>query len=223
MTSGQYNDNFLHVFEAAPKTVTAMRPVAYINGNIVKGAEITMGDTAWVSVFATTDSILPGTVTYTFSVKGRHMDLITDLQRKMQYRATVVSGGQKVLDGIIADASANGTLLLSYNSVDSGMVTLVPTGVQPSTGFTIQKYNAPSLLIKPEGISVVLCIDKKQQVSVQLFDLTGKTVDCLKNNELSEGIHTINLDAPQHHGKGTYIARISIGSKTYTYTCPMYR
>lgn len=223
ITSGQLSDNFLHVFEAAPKTVTAMRPVAYINGNVVEGAELTMGDTVWVSVFAKTDSIVPGTVTYTSSVKGKHKDLITDLQRNMQYRATVLSGGQKVLDGIIAGASANGTLLLSYNSVDSGMVTLAPTGVLPAAGFTIQKYKTPAFLIRPEGISVVFSIDKKQPVSVQLFDLTGRTVDCLRENLLSEGIHTINLNVPQHHGKGTYVARITIGSWTYNHTCPLYR
>lgn len=81
------------------------------------------------------------------------------------------------------------------------------------------KMNDASVGVYPnpfsEKTSVALSLNKEQKVSVNVYDINGRSVAELVNKNLSEGNHTITWNAAGN-ASGIYVARIVIGNYVLT-------
>jgi hypothetical protein len=129
MATGRHPESFLHVFEAGPKTQTAMRPTSLVMGDVVEGAEVVVGPTTWVTMFARTNLVLNGSVSYAFSTRGPHQHLVADVPKNRPYKVTVTAGGEEILKGLEISSTANGLLGFSFNAREAGRVVVTPADV----------------------------------------------------------------------------------------------
>jgi len=121
--TGLLEDNFFYAFEATDKTQASMNTVSYTDGGSFESASTTIADTSWTAVFPKQVTIAAGTkMNYSFTTTGNHHDLITDVAPNTDFRVTVVSGTQNVLDAVIK-SSGEGVLSFTYTaSANSGTV-----------------------------------------------------------------------------------------------------
>jgi hypothetical protein len=114
--SGSLQDNFFYAFEATDKSQAAMTNVVYADGGNFESAGVTIADTAWTAVFPKQITIAAGTkMNYSFTTSGNHHDLITDVAPNADFKVTVYSGTQAVMDSVIK-SSGEGVLSFIYSS-----------------------------------------------------------------------------------------------------------
>ncbi len=120
--TGSLQDNFFYVFEATDKTQASMSNVTYADGGSFESATTTIADTSWTAVFPKQVTIAAGTkMNYSFAISGSHHDLITDVAPNTDFKVTVTSNTETVLDSTIR-SSSEGVLSFVYTSASPGTV-----------------------------------------------------------------------------------------------------
>jgi hypothetical protein len=112
--SGNINDIFLHVFQAAEGSTAAMtvgQPMTSADGK-VRGVEVAAGGKTWAVLFADHDRVFAGSIQYTLPSAGAHSHLIHDLLPLHAYVVTIASArtihATTDLRGVLAFDTANG-------------------------------------------------------------------------------------------------------------------
>jgi hypothetical protein len=132
--TGSLQDNFFYAFEATDKAQAAMSNVIYADGGSFEWATITVADTNWTAIFPKQVTITAGTkMNYPFTVTGNQHDLITDAAPNTDFRITVISGTQTVLDSVVK-SSSEGVVSYTYTSANPGTVFInnAPVGSRAS-------------------------------------------------------------------------------------------
>ncbi|MDO8368340.1 MAG: T9SS type A sorting domain-containing protein, partial [Saprospiraceae bacterium] len=151
--------------------------------------------------------LLPGGVRdSTFGVNGVYKHLNKDFRaRTMTLTANMltVSGREE------SNSSYNKILLLRF-LLDLSVGTFNPENAAD-----------PTLWIYPNPISEQFTLEfgltQQAQVSVQLFDLQGKLVQSLvQNQSFEQGEHALGLHCPGHLPAGNYILTLEVASKKMT-------
>jgi type IX secretion system substrate protein len=124
----------------------------------------------------------------------------------------------------------------AYNSCGSAVSSVIHTIVYPCTNTqasnnqtSASKENTTlakdfSLKIFPNPFSqsttILFSLSQSEQVSIKIFDLSGRLVKTLANNELQQGTHQIIWDAKNTIGNvvssGIYLVRLSAGNYSIT-------
>ena len=220
MVTGQANSSFLHVFEATASTQAAMQPVSLVSATGAEGAEITLGSKAWIALFAATDSVLPGSVTYAYTVKLPHQDIVADVQRNIIYKVSVTSGGQRVYTDSLVNSSLNGTLSIDYPGSDTGHVTFVSTGAPAveraalpilSDLVAVQAYSA--------NVLVRVRLAHAQPLTIKLYDIAGKITADRSFTRMAAGDHSVRLSPGAPLASGIYVVRAQFDGKAQSRTC----
>jgi hypothetical protein len=208
MVTGQQNSAFLHVFEATANTQSAMLSATLVNTTNAEGAEISKSDTAWIALFAKTDSVLPDPLSYAYTAKGAHHDLITDLRKNIVYKVSVTSGTQKIMTDALLPASQNGVLSVVYQGTDTGTVTLTSTGMNIVVQTPLPALPADRMVVQTFSgtVSVRVTLGHAQNLSIKIFDVAGKIVADRRFSNMSAGEHSIRLN-PNPLSSGIYVIR----------------
>jgi hypothetical protein len=211
---GQANNDFLHVFEAAAFTQASMTPCSYVDAGLCEGAEMKLADSAWVVVFAKTDSLVTGQISYSFHNAGPQRHLVSDLTPYAGFNVKVTSKGQIVLADSQHMASANGVATFAFTSTDSGTVTLVPGQVPVLQGIgpAAIRIGEPVIRISGKVLTITVGLSVATNVTVSLYDCAGRKVIALVNTNLDAGTHTMRRDLSRVLCAGSYVVRLRAGN-----------
>ena len=223
--TGQQNSAFLRVFEATANTQTAMRPSTLVNATNAEGAEVSLVDTAWIALFAKTDSVLPDPVSYAHTVKGPHHDLIADLRKNMIYKVSVTSGTQKIVTDALLPASPSGLLSVIYQGSDTGTVTLASTGVNIAAEAPLIALPANRIAVQTFSgiVSVTVTLARAQNVSLKMIDVAGRMIAKRGFSNMSAGEHSIRLNSKASLPSGVYVIRAQFDGAVQTKSCLVVR
>lgn len=223
--SGALADNFFYTFQAVDKTQTAMNTATYFDKGTFEYTSVQLPDTTWVGLFAKQGDLGQTTVSYDVAV-AKHHDIIADLSKNSDYKVTVVSGSQKILDGVTRSTTAQGILSLRYSLPAAGTVTLEYVGAATNPPVTDPGGNPPVTEVAKEvtgnsyyiwestnrSINVSLKLDQDQHVNAILYDINGRVV-VDQTNALFSGENSIELSGTESLKPGLYIFRM-LGEKS---------
>jgi hypothetical protein len=214
MLAGQTNNDFFHIFEAGASTQTTMAPSAYIEAGLCEGVEVKLADSAWVGLFAKTDSVITSQISYSFHFTGPQRHVISDLTPYAGYNVKVLSKGQTVLSDSTHVASANGIATFAFSAADSGIVTLVPGKVPVLPNRNDPKAGIEQTIVRVAGKNVVISINlcKDADVTVALFNCAGRRVMSLLDTHLGAGSHSIIRNSLQAIPAGSYLVVVKAGT-----------
>lgn len=215
LLTGQVNNDFLHVFEAAASTQVAMTPCSYIDAGLCEGVEIKLTDSAWTTLFAKTDSVVTGQISYWYHFTGPQRHLVSDMVPYAGYSVKVTCNGQSVLVDSSHTASANGVASFAFSSADSGVVTLVPGKVPVLRRIVsaVAKDGEPVVRMQGRVLWVSVGLAMESNVNVSLFDCAGRKLVTIVNTPLGAGTHTIRQDLSKVLCAGSYVVRFTAGNR----------
>jgi hypothetical protein len=215
MLTGSANNDFLHVFEAAASSQTAMSPSLYIDGGSCEGAEVKLSDSSWVAVFSKTDSLVSSSITYAFHNSGPQRHIVSDLAPYANFNLKVSSKGQTILNDSSRIASASGLAAFAFSATDSGIVTLVP-GKVGAAGVADRNPVMRPVAVRVSGRTIALTVnlESSAEVHADLIDCHGRLVMHIVNSRLSEGSHTMRVEYSRQVAAGGYVVVCRVGAKT---------
>jgi hypothetical protein len=214
MLTGQTNNDFFHIFEAAASTQTAMTPNAYIDAALCEGVEVKKADSAWAGLFAKTDSVITSQISYSFHYAGPQRHVISDLTPYAGFTVKVLSKGQTLLIDSSHVASVNGIATFAFSSADSGIVTLVPgkVSVMRNNNGSITGKDQAIVRIAGKNVYFTINLSKDSDVNIALFNCAGRKVMGLLNSHLAAGPHSIIRNSLQAVPAGSYLAVVKAGT-----------
>ena len=212
--TGQTNNDFFHIFEAGASTQAAMAPSSYIEAGLCEGVEVKLADSAWVGLFAKTDSVITTQISYSFHYAGAQRHVISDLAPYAGFNVKVLSKGMTVLTDSSHVASVNGIATFAFTAADSGTVTLVPGKVPVMRTYNGSISEKDLTIVRIAGKSVCFAINlsKDSEVNIALFNCAGRRVMSLLNMHLAAGSHSIVQNSLQAIPAGSYLAVVKAGT-----------
>ena len=76
--------------------------------------------------------------------------------------------------------------------------------------FALDVYPNPFV----DAFEVVFTLEEETEVEIQLFDVMGRFVKSISQEQLAEGIHQIQIEGEQLT-KGVYFIEVQVGENTY--------
>jgi hypothetical protein len=219
LLAGQANSDFLHVFEAGASTQASMTPCSYLDAGTSEGVELKLADSAWVVLFAKTDSIVANQVAYAYHGTGPQRHVIADLAPQASYAVRVVSKGQMVYGDSSHSASDNGIATFAFSSADSGTVTFVPGKVPVVNGIVLSrgKPGEPAVRMTGRVLSISMDLAAGSNVNVSLYDCAGRKIVTIVDALLGAGTRTIRQDLSRVLCAGTFVVRLRAGNRESTF------
>lgn len=108
----------------------------------------------------------------------------------------------------VARLATDQITLLEGTTADSP----IPSSGLPTEFTVLPAYPNP---FNP-SVTIPLSLNKRGNVELTLFDITGRGVATIFNGSLSAGQHSLNYQAPTSLAAGVYLVRASNGDKTET-------
>jgi len=226
--TGSLTDNFFYVFEATAKTQTVMSNVSYTGNDSYELANVLVADTVWTAVFAKQGNFGQNALTYTITADapGKHHDIVSDLSARGEYKVTVTSGGQKVVNGATRYTSKDGILSLVYHMPAEGTVLLEYRGAAPAnpdpepdpepdpdpvpTGVSDDNGNTPAVVWVDAArvLNASFTLNRPQSVNARLLDVSGRAL-INETRAFGTGQQTWSLNGSASLKPGVYIVQLN--------------